>query len=86
MIRIWARSLLFFGVEDMLISDAANHASIIDGCRLSSAQRCVYPHNDLATLEKHLRNSQNARTICVVTDGVFSIDGDIAPLPEIVPR
>lgn len=73
-----------FGAEDMIISDASNHASIIDGCRFSSAQCCVYPHNDLATLEKHLRNSQNARTICIVTDGVFSMDGDIAPLPEIV--
>ncbi|QBD74874.1 aminotransferase class I/II-fold pyridoxal phosphate-dependent enzyme [Ktedonosporobacter rubrisoli] len=73
-----------FGAEDVLISDAANHASIIDGCRFSAAQRRVYPHNDLTTLEKHLRDSQNARTICVVTDGVFSMDGDIAPLPEIV--
>jgi glycine C-acetyltransferase len=73
-----------FGAEDVIISDAANHASIIDGCRLSAAQRCVYPHNDLAILEKHLRNSQNARTRCVVTDGVFSMDGEIAPLPEIV--
>ena len=73
-----------FGAEDLIISDAANHASIIDGCRLSSAQRRVYPHNDLATLEKHLQSSQYARTICIVTDGVFSMDGDIAPLPEIV--
>lgn len=73
-----------FGAEDVIISDAANHASIIDGCRFSPAQRRVYSHNDLATLEKHLRDSQNARTICIVTDGVFSMDGDLAPLPEIV--
>ncbi len=73
-----------FGAEDVIISDAANHASIIDGCRLSPAQRRVYPHNDLAALETHLHNSQSARTRCVVTDGVFSMDGDIAPLPEIV--
>src|SRR5579884_3847715 len=73
-----------FGAEDIIISDASNHASIIDGCRLSPAQRRVYPHNDLAVLEKHLRDSQGARTICVITDGVFSMDGDIAPLPEIV--
>ena len=73
-----------FGAEDVIVSDASNHASIIDGCRFSPAQRRVYPHNDLAVLEKHLRDSQGARTICVVTDGVFSMDGDIALLPEIV--
>jgi glycine C-acetyltransferase len=73
-----------FGADDAIISDASNHASIIDGCRLSAAQRYVYPHNDLAVLEQHLQAAQHARTRCVVTDGDFSMDGDIAPLPEIV--
>jgi glycine C-acetyltransferase len=69
---------------DVVLSDAANHASIVDGSRLSRAERRIYPHADMAGLEEHLRASQNARTRIVVTDGVFSMDGDIAPLPEIV--
>jgi glycine C-acetyltransferase len=70
---------------DAIVSDALNHASIIDGIRLSKAQRYRYAHLDLADLEAQLRAATDAgaRTILVVTDGVFSMDGDIAPLAEI---
>ena len=70
---------------DAIVSDALNHASIIDGIRLSKAQRYRYAHLDLADLETQLRAATDAgaRTILVVTDGVFSMDGDIAPLAEI---
>jgi glycine C-acetyltransferase len=71
------------GEGDVIVSDATNHASIVDGSRLSRAQRRVYPHADMDGLETQLRESQGARTILIVTDGVFSMDGDIAPLPEI---
>jgi glycine C-acetyltransferase len=70
------------GKEDVIISDALNHASIIDGCRLSRATVYVYPHRDMAALEKLLGENQG-RKVLVITDGVFSMDGDIAPLPEI---
>lgn len=70
--------------EDVVISDAMNHASIIDGCRLSHAQRRTYPHADLEALEACLRETQSARERIIVTDGVFSMDGDLAPLPGIV--
>jgi glycine C-acetyltransferase len=70
--------------DDVLISDATNHASIIDGSRLARAQRRTYPHADMDALEACLRECQDARTRIVVTDGVFSMDGDLAPLPEIV--
>jgi glycine C-acetyltransferase len=69
---------------DVLISDATNHASIIDGSRLSRAQKRTYPHADMEGLEAALRESQDARTRIVVTDGVFSMDGNLAPLPQIV--
>jgi glycine C-acetyltransferase len=72
------------GEDDVIVSDAMNHASIVDGSRLSRAQRRVYPHADMDGLETQLRESQDARTILIVTDGVFSMDGDIAPLPDIV--
>lgn len=78
---------LFGDENDAIISDELNHASIIDGVRLSKAKRYVYKHNDMNDLEERLkeaRNVQNARRILIVTDGVFSMDGDIAPLPEIV--
>ena len=70
--------------EDVIISDQLNHASIIDGIRLSRAPRKIYPHKDMDGLEKVLKESQDARVRLVVTDGVFSMDGDIAPMPDIV--
>lgn len=72
------------GEEDVVISDELNHASIIDGIRLTKASRRIYRHADLDDLEKALKETQSARTRLVVTDGVFSMDGDIAPLKEIV--
>ena len=72
------------GAEDVLISDALNHASLIDGCRMSKAKRLVYPHSDLADLEAKLKSVTSARRIFIVTDGVFSMEGDIARLPEII--
>lgn len=67
---------------DLILSDELNHASIVDGCRLSRAKVSVYPHCDLNALEKALKASRHRRRL-IVTDGVFSMDGDIAPLPEI---
>jgi glycine C-acetyltransferase len=69
---------------DMIISDELNHASIIDGIRLCKSPRKVYPHKDMAGLHRVLEESRSAAKVMVVTDGVFSMDGDIAPLPEIV--
>ncbi|UPW81243.1 8-amino-7-oxononanoate synthase [Lysinibacillus sp. Ag94] len=69
---------------DMIFSDAWNHASIIDGCRLSTAKTIVYEHADMVDLEHKLRKSHGDGKKFIVTDGVFSMDGDIAPLPEIV--
>ena len=69
--------------QDAIISDALNHASIIDGIRLSKARRLRYPNRDLDGLEDCLRQSQDARTRIVVTDGIFSMDGTLAPLPGI---
>jgi glycine C-acetyltransferase len=87
------------GESDLIVSDSLNHASIIDGMRMSKAPRVVYPHKDTAALSELLREARAKgrtdpgagaaagsphRLILVVTDGVFSMDGDIAPLPEIV--
>src|SRR5262245_8428875 len=72
------------GEEDAVISDALNHASIIDGIRLCKAQRLRYKHADMADLEAQLVAAKGARTRLIATDGVFSMDGDIAPLREIV--
>ena len=81
------------GEADLIVSDALNHASIIDGMRLSRAPRKVYPHGDTDALREILREAREVgrpdgggpyRLILVVTDGVFSMDGDIAPLPRIV--
>ncbi len=73
-----------FGPQDAIISDALNHASIIDGVRLCKAQRYIYKHADMADLEEKLKESQDARVRVIATDGVFSMDGDYAPLDEIV--
>jgi glycine C-acetyltransferase len=81
------------GEKDLIVSDALNHASIIDGMRMSKAPRVVFPHKDVAALRELLREAREKgrpetgepyRLILVVTDGVFSMDGDIAPLPGIV--
>jgi glycine C-acetyltransferase len=69
--------------RDAVISDALNHASIIDGIRLCKAKRYRYANRDMADLEKQLQDSSGARFRMVVTDGVFSMDGYMAPLPEI---
>ncbi len=71
------------GAEDAIISDELNHASIIDGIRLCKAQRHRYRHDDLDQLEGMLRETQGARVRMIATDGVFSMDGDIARLREI---
>ncbi|WP_329206271.1 glycine C-acetyltransferase [Streptomyces sp. NBC_00683] len=71
------------GPEDAVISDALNHASIIDGIRLSKAKRYRYANRDMADLEQQLKEASGARRRLVVTDGVFSMDGYVAPLAEI---
>ena len=70
--------------EDVVISDALNHASIIDGVRLCKAERRRYANSDMAALEQHLIETQDKRTRLIVTDGVFSMDGYIAKLDQIV--
>jgi glycine C-acetyltransferase len=69
--------------EDAIISDALNHASIIDGVRLCKAQRYRYANADMEDLENQLRKAQNQRFRLIVTDGVFSMDGNVAPLDKI---
>ena len=71
------------GAEDAILTDKLNHASVIDGIRLCKAKRLLYEHMDLADLEAKLREAASARFRLIVTDGVFSMDGDIAPLAEI---
>lgn len=71
------------GREDAIFSDELNHASIIDGARLSRAKIIVYPHNDAQALANLLERETEYRRRLVVTDGVFSMDGDIAPLPDL---
>src|SRR5690554_4111984 len=71
------------GEEDAIISDELNHASIIDGIRLSKAKRFRYKHSDMGELEKCLQESTSSRRRLIVTDGVFSMDGDVAKLQEI---
>ena len=72
------------GKDDAAIIDKLNHASIIDGCKLSGAQLRAYPHKDMKKLEEILSSSMNFRRRLIITDGVFSMDGDIAPLKDIV--
>ncbi len=72
-----------FGPEDAIISDELNHASIIDGVRLCKAQRYRYKHSDMLDLEAQLIKSKGLRNKIIVTDGVFSMDGDIAKMNEI---
>lgn len=72
------------GKGDVIIIDKLNHASIIDGCRLSGANIRVYPHKNMNSLEKILKKSQTYHLRLIITDGIFSMDGDIATLPEIV--
>jgi glycine C-acetyltransferase len=73
-----------FGEQDALISDALNHASIIDGVRLCKAQRFRYEHNNMADLEAKLQEAAGARSRVIITDGSFSMDGTIAQLDKIV--
>lgn len=69
---------------DWIVSDKLNHASLLDGAQLSAAELKRYPHNDMTALEKRLKQAQENNTQClIVTDGVFSMDGDLAKLPEI---
>jgi glycine C-acetyltransferase len=75
---------LLAGEGDALISDELNHASIIDGARLSRAERLVYRHADLQDLESKLTAARGARSRLIATDGVFSMEGDLAPLPGIL--
>jgi len=71
--------------HDLILSDALNHASIIDGMRLSKAKRLVYQHSDMQHLEALLKEHRSAyHSVLIITDGVFSMDGDLAKLPEIV--
>ena len=71
------------GGDDAIISDELNHASIIDGIRLCKAERYRYKHSDMADLEEQLKKAQAQRFRIIVTDGVFSMDGDIAKMDQI---
>jgi glycine C-acetyltransferase len=71
------------GDEDAILSDELNHASIIDGIRLCKAKRFRYRHADMADLERQLQDAHGCRLRLIATDGVFSMDGDVATLPEI---
>ncbi|HKX18555.1 MAG TPA: glycine C-acetyltransferase [bacterium] len=77
------------GRGDVVVSDELNHASIIDGCRLSGAERKIFPHRDVAAARRLLAEARagdggHGRHVLLITDGVFSMDGDIAPLPALV--
>lgn len=72
------------GREDLVVIDRLNHASIVDGCKASGATLRVFPHRDTASLERILKRSKKFKKKLIITDGVFSMDGDIAPLPEMI--
>jgi glycine C-acetyltransferase len=72
------------GKDDVVFSDELNHGSIVDGCRLSGAEKRIYPHCDIESLEQGLGEATRCKKRLVVVDAVFSMDGDLAPLPEIV--
>jgi glycine C-acetyltransferase len=72
------------GKDDVIFSDELNHASIIDGARLSGAKVVRYAHNDARALEDAIKNETGYRRALIISDGVFSMDGDIAPLPDLV--
>ncbi|MFW9938160.1 MAG: aminotransferase class I/II-fold pyridoxal phosphate-dependent enzyme [Candidatus Thorarchaeota archaeon] len=76
---------MLVGKSDIVVSDELNHGSIIDGVRLSGAKRIIYKHRDIEDMEKQLKEAEKegARRICIITDGVFSMDGDMAPLDKI---
>ena len=74
---------LVTGKQDVIISDELNHGSIIDGVRLTKASRAVYPHNDVGALEEVLRQHSGSERKLIITDGVFSMDGLVAPLDDI---
>jgi glycine C-acetyltransferase len=76
---------MLVGKQDIVVSDELNHGSIIDGVRLSGAKRVIYKHRDVGDLENQLKEAEKegARRICIITDGVFSMDGDMAPMDKI---
>jgi hypothetical protein len=75
---------LLMDKDDILFTDELNHASIIDGVRLTKAQRAIYPHRDVDALARLLEENRSIAKKLIITDGVFSMDGDLAPLPGIV--
>lgn len=75
---------LLMGKDDVIFTDELNHASIIDGCRLTKAKRAIYPHRNTEALAQALEENKDIKKKMIVTDGVFSMDGDLAPLPELV--
>jgi glycine C-acetyltransferase len=75
---------LLMGKEDVIFTDELNHASIIDGVRLTKAQRAIFKHRDAGALAEKLEEHKDIEKKLIITDGVFSMDGDLAPLPAIV--